>query len=459
MKKLVYLWLCLLTLSFTAHANDLPNFVDIVKEHGASVVNISTTQLIKAQNQFNGMPGIPDQEMFDFFRHFMPQIPQQGPGNGEIPLHSSGSGFIISSDGYILTNAHVVEGADEVTVKLTDRREFKAKIIGSDTRSDIALIKINATSLPVAPIGNPQQLQVGEWVIAIGSPFGFENSVTAGIVSAKGRSLPDENYVPFIQTDVAVNPGNSGGPLFNMKGQVIGINSQIFSRSGGYMGVSFAIPIDVAMQVADQLKAYGKVKRGRLGLIVQEVSAGTAKAFGMAKPTGALVSEVDSKGPAAKAGIKPGDVILKFDGQPVNQSIDLPRLVAAAKPGSAAKVEIWRNRAPLVLTVVLGEVPAKKIVQGKAAASAATPDKVGLIVSDLPHREQSGTDAILVDRSDNAAARAGIIAGDIILAVDNTPVHTVAQFNTLLAGLAKNSTLALLIKRDKTTLYIPLQTD
>ncbi|MHB1678461.1 MAG: DegQ family serine endoprotease [Sulfuriferula sp.] len=461
MKRLLYLWLFLLTINF-AYANDLPDFVDIVKQHGASVVNITTTQLIKAQNQING---IPDAEMFDFFRHFMPQppgqaqVPDQSPdqGNDEIPMHSAGSGFIISSDGYILTNAHVIENAQEVTVKLTDRREFKAKIIGSDSRSDIALIKINATNLPVAPIGDPQQLQVGEWVIAIGSPFGFENSVTAGIVSAKGRSLPDENYVPFIQTDVAVNPGNSGGPLFNMRGQVVGINSQIFSRSGGYMGVSFAIPIDVAMQVADQLKAYGIVRRGRLGVVVQEVNAGSAKAFGMAKPIGALVSEVDANGPAAKVGIKPGDVILKFNGQSVNRSIDLPRLVAAAKPGSTAKLEIWRNRAPLALTAILGEIPNKKAGRTKLAKSAAGPDKIGLIVSDLP--AQSGNNGILVERSDSFAARAGIAAGDIILAVDDTPIHNVAQFNRIITSVAKNGTIALLIKRDNATIYIPLQVD
>lgn len=469
MKKLLYLWLFLLTINF-AYANDLPDFVDIVKQHGASVVNITTTQLVKAQNQING---IPDTEMFDFFRHFMPlppdqaqgpeqspgQGPDQGQGSDEIPMHSAGSGFIISSDGYILTNAHVVKGAQEVTVKLTDRREFKAKIIGSDSRSDIALIKINATNLPVAPIGDPQQLQVGEWVIAIGSPFGFENSVTAGIVSAKGRSLPDENYVPFIQTDVPVNPGNSGGPLFNMKGQVVGINSQIFSRSGGYMGLSFAIPIDVAMQVADQLKAYGIVRRGRLGVVVQEVNAGSAKAFGMAKATGALVSEVDANGPAAKAGIKPGDVILKFNGQPVNRSIDLPRLVAEAKPGSTAKLDIWRNRSPLALTAILSEIPNKNTVPAKLASVKATPDKIGLIVSELPHHDPSGSNGILVERSDSSAARAGITAGDIILAVDNTPVHNVTQFNTIIAAVAKNGAIALLIKRDNATLYIPLQVD
>ncbi len=466
MKKLFYLSLFLLSsLSFSAIGADLPDFTQIVKQHGASVVNITTTELVKAQNGMGNMPGFPDDEMFNFFRHFMPQVPDEGNGNGNgngignVPIHSAGSGFIISSDGYILTNAHVVQGAQEVTVKLTDRREFKAKVIGSDPRSDIALIKINATDLPKAPIGDPQQLQVGEWVIAIGSPFGFENSVTAGIVSAKGRSLPDENYVPFIQTDVAVNPGNSGGPLFNMKGQVVGINSQIYSRSGGYMGVSFAIPIDVAMQVADQLKAYGTVHRGRLGLMVQEVNAGSARAFGLDKPQGALVSEVDANGPAARAGVKPGDVILKFNGQAVNRSIDLPRMVAVAKPGSTARLEIWRNRAPLALTAVLGEISNKKSAQPKLASAATTLDKIGLAVSDIPHRDSSHTRGVLVERSDGIAARAGIAPGDYILAVDNTPVHSAAQFRTLISGIAKNTTIALLIKHQDTTLYLPLHID
>ena len=453
MKKLFYLWLFLLTVNFSVYANDLPDFTQIVKQHGASVVNITTTQLIKAQNEIAVVPGFPDDEMFNFFRRFMP--PPGTQGHSKIPIHSSGSGFIISSDGYILTNAHVVDGADEIMVKLTDKREFKAKIIGSDPRADIALIKINATNLLKAPIGDPQQLQVGEWVLAIGSPFGFENSVTAGIVSAKGRTLPDENYVPFIQTDAAINPGNSGGPLFNMKGEVVGINSQIFSRSGGYMGVSFAIPIDVAMQVADQLKAYGKVRRGRLGVLIQEVSAGSANAFDLAKPEGALVAQVDAHGPAAKAGVKPGDVILKFNGQPISKSIDLPRLVADAKPGSTARLEIWRNRAALNLTVVLSEIPDNNALHPKLANATQPLDKIGLIVYDLP-LGQSAAHGIIVKRSDGIAARAGITVGDIILAVDNTTINSVAQFNTMLANVAKNNNIALLVQRDNGRLYIPL---
>ena len=452
MKKLLYFWLFLLTVNFSADANDLPDFTQIVKQHGASVVNITTTKLVQAQNGMGTIPGFPDDQMFQFFHRFMP--PPNAQGRSEIPIRSSGSGFIISTDGYILTNAHVIENADEITVNLTDKREFKAKIIGSDPRTDIALIKINANNLPKAPIGDPQQLQVGEWVLAIGSPFGFENSVTAGIVSAKGRTLPAENYVPFIQTDAAINPGNSGGPLFNMKGEVVGINSQIYSRSGGYMGVSFAIPIDVAMQVADQLKTYGKVRRGRLGVVVQELNAGNATAFGLAKPEGALVSEVDANGPAAKAGIMPGDVILEFNNQPISKSLDLPRLVADAKPGSTAKVKVWRNRAALNLTAVLSEIAADNTAHPQLAKITKTPDKIGLIVAELPPGQSDS--GIMIEHSGGIAAQAGVATGDIILAVGNIPIISVTQFNTLLTHLGKNTTIALLIKRNNATLFIPL---
>lgn len=439
-------------LPLNAMANDLPDFTQIVKEHGSAVVNITATQLIHANNTPD-MPGFPDDQMFQFFHHFMPAPEAQG--EPEVPQRSSGSGFIISNDGYILTNAHVVGHADEITVKLTDRREFKAKIIGLDTRADIALLKINAAGLPKAPIGDPKQLQVGEWVLAIGSPFGFENSATAGIVSAKNRALPDEDYVPFIQTDAAVNPGNSGGPLFNLKGQVVGINSQIFSRSGGYMGVSFAIPIDVAMQVADQLKMYGKVKRGQLGVAIQEVNAGAANAFGLARPEGALVSEVVPDGPAAHAGLKAGDVILKFNGQPVNRSIDLPLLVAESRPGSVAHLDIWRNRSLLALTATLGEMPDKTPGHDHHGWSGASPDKLGLMVEPLPH--DAGNTGVLVHGSEGLAAQAGIQPGDIILAIGNKPLHSVAQYKTLMAAALRQPTIALLIKREDETLYITLQ--
>ncbi len=454
MKKWLHLILILCVFSFSAYGKDLPDFTEIVKAHGASVVNITTTQIVHASNTM-GMPGMPNDDMFNFFRHFMPpEAP--GNGNGDVPMHSGGSGFIISADGYILTNAHVVENADEVKVKLTDRREFKAKVIGADPRADIALLKINATNLQKAPIGDPQQLQVGEWVLAIGSPFGFENSVTAGIVSAKGRALPDDNYVPFIQTDAAVNPGNSGGPLFNMKGEVVGINSQIFSRSGGYMGVSFAIPIDVAMQVADQLKQYGKVHRGQLGVVIQEVSASAASAFGLGKAEGALISEVIPDGPGARAGLKPGDVILKFNGQPINRSIDLPLLVAESKPGSVARLDIWRNRALLSLNATLSELPDDSTSTRHPGFGSKSPDKIGLVVSNLPQHDTSVT-GVMVQSSEGIAARAGIQPGDIILAVGNAPVHNVAQYRSLISSAEKRNTIALLIKRDDDTIYMTLQ--
>lgn len=334
-----------------AHAKDLPDFTALAAREGPAVVNVSTTQTIHSSQI---LPQIPENDPFyEFFRRFMP--PNAGPRDFE--SRSLGSGFIISPDGYVLTNAHVVESADDITVKLTDKREFKAKVVGSDPKTDIALLKIEARGLPTVACGDPSKLKVGEWVVAIGSPFGFDNSVTAGIVSAKGRSLPQESFVPFIQTDVPINPGNSGGPLFNMRGEVVGINSQIYSRTGGYMGLSFAIPIDVALEVSNQLKAYGKVSRGRIGVVIQEVTKELAESFGLPKPTGALVNSVEKGGPADKAGITASDVILKFDGKTVNSSADLPRIVGNTKPGSKVPVEVWRKGAAKDVTVVVGEIP------------------------------------------------------------------------------------------------------
>ena len=348
----------LFSLSSHAQAGALPDFTDLVEKQGATVVNISTTQIIKGQRgghpfQFDG-----DEATQEFFRRFFPgQIPNLPGTPQEFKNRSLGSGFIISSDGHILTNAHVVDGADEVLVKLTDKREFKAKVLGADKRTDVALIKIEAGNLQVAKLGDSVKLKVGEWVVAIGSPFGFENTVTAGIVSAKGRSLAHENYVPFIQTDVAINPGNSGGPLFNMKGEVIGINSQIYSRSGGSMGVSFAIPIDLAMDIQTQLKAKGKVSRGRLGIGIQEVSKELADSFNLAKSQGALVASVEKGAAADKAGIEVGDIILKFDGKAVAESGDLPRMVGATRPGSKVVIQIWRKGASRDLSATVGEIP------------------------------------------------------------------------------------------------------
>ncbi|HEX7454482.1 MAG TPA: Do family serine endopeptidase, partial [Gallionella sp.] len=327
--NLVMLVVCFFPL-LPGNAAGLPDFTELVEKQAVAVVNISTTQQITQPNFSESDP------FFELFKRFTPQMPR------EQESQSLGSGFIISGDGYIMTNAHVVDSADKITVRLTDKREFAARVIGADKRTDVALLKIEADNLPKVVLGDPARLKVGEWVIAIGSPFGFDSSVTAGIVSAKGRSLPQDNFVPFIQTDVAINPGNSGGPLFNMRGEVVGINSQIYTRSGGSMGLSFAIPIDVATQVADQLRTSGAVTRGRIGVTIQEMTRELAESFGLSQPNGALISSVEKAGPADKAGIEASDVILKFDGRVVKSSADLPRIVAAARPGSKVTVELWR---------------------------------------------------------------------------------------------------------------------
>lgn len=449
MKKWLSLIVVLLAIPMVAFAASYPDFTQIVRDRGPAVVNITTTEIMHA----NSAQDDPLLGMMPPFMH-----PPQMNDGGNVPVHSGGSGFIISNDGYILTNAHVVDDAQEVDVKLTDKREFRAKVIGADKRSDIALLKIPATGLPVAPIGNPKQLQVGEWVLAIGSPFGFENSVTAGIVSAKDRSLPDDNYVPFIQTDAAVNPGNSGGPLFNMKGEVVGINSQIFSRSGGYMGVSFAIPIDVAMQVANQLKQYGKVYRGKLGVVIQDVSAHTAAAFGLSRATGALIAQVDPDGPAARAGIKPGDVILKYNGQSIDHSIDLPSMVAQTRPGTVVQLEMWRNHAPLTVSAKLAEMndsKAAKPVHADTSGKIGHPDKLGLVVADN-HGSAGG---VVVQRSSGFAAQTGIQPGDVILAVGENKVRNVAEYHAQVDAALKQHFIALLVRRDNETIYVTIETD
>jgi serine protease Do len=385
----------------------------------------------------------------------MPEMPDNGR---HPPKQGQGSGFIISSDGYVLTNTHVVDDADEVVVKLNDKREFRAKVVGTDDRTDIALIKIDADRLPRVAIGNPDRLRVGEWVLAIGAPFGFENSVTAGIVSAKGRALPQENYVPFIQTDVAVNPGNSGGPLFNMRGEVVGVNSQIISRSGGYMGLSFAIPIDVAMDVAEQLKGGGKVSRGRLGVLIQEVTADLADSFGLGKPRGALVSEVEPDSPADKAGIRPSDIILSFEGKPIESSIDLPRMVGATKPGSKVSLTVWRKGSSREVGAVLAAMADDKAADAKPGKA---PNKAGLAVSNLSEEQKKQLkldSGVLVEDAVGAAARAGIRPGDVIVAVGNQPVNSAEELARLLGDKDRKSA-ALLIKRGDSSLYIPLRLD
>src|SRR5437870_11630045 len=398
MRAVAALWLAVFCVAAQAQ-RDLPDFTRLVEDQGNAVVNISTTQAVRRTGALPQVPGMEDEEVLEFFRRFIPRQPgpgQPAPGPGPAPRSESrslGSGFIISQDGYVLTNAHVVEGADEITVKFTDKREFKAKVIGADKRTDIALIKIDATGLPAVRFGDPAKLKVGEWVVAIGSPFGFENTVTAGIVSAKGRSLPQENFVPFIQTDVAINPGNSGGPLFNMRGEVIGINSQIYSRSGGFMGISFAIPADVALDVQKQLKEKGRVARGRIGVVIQEVTRDLATSFGLDRPRGALVNSVEKGSPAEKADIEPTDIIVSYDGKPVDAASDLPRMVGATRPGAQATLEVWRKGQTKKLNVTVGELPEERVASrdpSKPKPQAEAPaNRLGIVVAELSAEQKS----------------------------------------------------------------------
>ena len=463
--SLFFLWL-LASCAF-AQTRGLPDFSELAEKQGPAVVNISTTQVVRGQAQMMPFPFDENDPAFEFFKRFIPRVPGGGVPR-DFENKSLGSGFIVSGDGYILTNAHVVEGADEVTVRLTDKREFKAKIIGADKRTDVALIKIEASGLPVVRLGDPAQLKVGEWVVAIGSPFGFDNSVTAGIVSAKGRSLPQENYVPFIQTDVAINPGNSGGPLFNMRGEVVGINSQIYSRSGGYMGVSFAIPIDVAMDIQSQLRASGKVTRGRLGVVIQEVNKELADSLGLNRAMGAVVNSVEKGGPAEKAGIEAGDVILKFDGKAINTSADLPRLVGSTRPGTRSSVQVWRKGTMRDVAVVVGEMIEDR--QGGARSQKGskpaeqTPNRLGLIVSELTaeqRRELKMASGIVIEDVRGIGARSDLRAGDVIIALISrgatTEVRSVEQFNKLLSQFDKGSNVTLLIRRGEIQTFITIK--
>lgn len=447
----------------SAQTRELPDFTGLVEKEGASVVNISTVQAPSAAGNraYPGMPNIPeDDPFFEFFRRYMP--PHSAPRDFE--SKSLGSGFIITSDGYILTNTHLVDSAEEITVKLTDKREFRAKLIGADRKTDIALLKIDAAGLPKVTQGDPNKLKVGEWVVAIGSPFGFENSVTAGIVSAKGRSLAQENFVPFIQTDVAINPGNSGGPLFNMKGEVVGINSQIYSRTGGFMGLSFAIPIDVATDISNQLIAHGKVSRGRIGVLIQEVTKELAESFGLPKPNGALVASVQKDGPADKAGIEARDVILKFDGKPVNASGDLPRIVGSTKPGSKVQVQVWRNGSTKELTVAVDEVAPEERVAGRGGKRGKPSDaanRIGLALSELTAEQKQQLDIenglLVEDMLPGIASRAGVRPGDVILSINNQDVKTVEQFNQLLNKVEKGRNIAILVRRGDTATFITMK--
>jgi serine protease Do len=442
----------------------LPDFSTMVQKYGSAVVNIQV--VTKVATSFNGQGDPGDEEGGDSgqgnpffgpnspFAPFFRGAPFQMPSPQ--PVHGEGSGFIISPNGVIMTNAHVVNGASEVTVRMTDRREYTAKVIGVDTKSDIAIIKIKANDLPTVKIGDSRALKVGEWVLAIGAPFGFENSATAGIVSAKGRTL-DSGYVPFIQTDVPINPGNSGGPLFNMRGEVVGINSQIYSRSGGYMGVSFSIPIDVAMQVGQQLQTTGHVTRGKLGVVIQNVTQGLADSFGLPQPEGALVSSVEKGGPAEHAGIQPGDVILKLNGQPLKDSTELPVQIAAIAPGTSVELEVWRNHASRTMEVKLGAMEDQRTAS-TGAGDHNDGGKLGLAVRPLsPQERQQGNvkGGLLVERASGPAAEAGIQPGDVVLAANGAPINNAED----LRGAVEKSKghIALLIQRGDARLFVPVR--
>nr|WP_297351873.1 DegQ family serine endoprotease [uncultured Caldimonas sp.] len=448
-------------------ARELPDFTELVERVGPSVVNIRTTERVRAGQ----MPGGPqmDEEMQEFFRRFFgvpmpgprpdPRRPQR-PGPEEEQPRGVGSGFILTADGFIMTNAHVVEGADDVYVTLTDKREFKAKIVGADKRTDVAVVKIEASGLPAVKIGDVNKLKVGEWVMAIGSPFGLDNTVTAGIVSAKGRETGD--YLPFIQTDVAINPGNSGGPLLNLRGEVVGINSQIYSRSGGFMGISFAIPIDEAMRVAEQLRTTGRVIRGRIGVQIDQVTKEVAESIGLGKPVGALVRSVEQGGPAEKAGLEAGDIITRFDGKPIERASDLPRIVGNSKPGSKMALQVFRRGGYRDLTVTVGEFEAERPAraagneQRSAGPVSGAAQGLGLTVTDLSEAQQRQLGlkgGVKVDAAEGPAARAGLREGDVILAVANMEVKDVKQFEAVLAKIDKSKPFNVLFRRGEWAQY------
>jgi serine protease Do len=439
----------------------LPDFADLAERVAPAVVGIRTTARVGATTPF---PDLDENDpMFEFFRRFFPNPPQQGPRQGppgprrNVP-RGLGSGFIVSADGYVMTNAHVVEGADEITVTLQDRREFRGKLIGTDRRTDVALVKIEATGVPTVRVGDSAKLRVGEWVIAIGSPFGLENTVTAGIVSAKGRETGE--YLPFIQTDVAVNPGNSGGPLINMRGEVVGINSQIFTTSGSFAGISFAIPIDEAMNVQEQLRTTGRVIRGRIGVGIETVSREVAEAIGLGKPQGALVNTVEKDGPAHKAGVEPGDVITRFDGRTIDRSTDLPRIVGATKPGSTVGLTVFRKGAPRELKVTVAELQPDTPRTARAPDApkpGAAANVLGLGVTDLPAerlKELGLRGGVQVESVDGLAAAAGLRAGDIITQLNNAEVTNARQFNEAVAKLEAKRDVAVLVRRGDASRFI-----
>ena len=459
-RGLIIVWALAVSEVCVAQSVALPDFTELVERSAPAVVNIRTTARI-SQSHMQQFPDLDENDPgWEFFRRFFPQPgPQPNPHQGPAPRtprpdrempRGQGSGFLISADGYVMTNHHVVEGADEITVTLPDKREFKGRVVGSDQRSDVALVKIEGSGLPTSKIGDPARLKVGEWVIAIGSPFGLQNTVTAGIVSAKGRETGE--LLPFIQTDAAVNPGNSGGPLINMRGEVVGVNSQIFTTSGAYAGISFAIPIDEAIRISDQLRTQGKIVRGRIGVLIGEVSRDVAEAIGLQRAAGALVSSVESDGPADKAGVEPGDVFLKFDGKPVESQSDLRRMVAATKPGAKVGATVWRNGAPRDLQITVAEMQAEQAKMGRAESGRSTPqttDALGLVVSDVSADQQKELKikgGVQVDGVDGAAALAGIRGGDLILAINNVEITGAKQFADLVAKLDLKKPAALLVR-------------
>ena len=474
MKKRLFLFTLAATLFLGAGAaqveaqgRDLPDFADLVEKTSPAVVNIRTVERLKPGQQ-GAVPQMPEgidenDPLYEFFKRFFP--PRQGPrgrGGEEVP-RGVGSGFLISSDGYLLTNHHVIDGADEIYVTLADKREFKGKLIGSDRRTDVALVKVDGVGLPRVTVGDSSRLRVGEWVIAIGSPFGLENTVTAGIVSAKGRDTGD--YLPFIQTDAAVNPGNSGGPLLNVRGEVVGINSQIYSRTGGFMGISFSIPIDEAMRVVDQLKSNGKVVRGRIGVSIAEVTKDVAEPLGLTRAGGALVRSVELGGPAERAGVEVGDIILRFDGKAIEKSSDLPRIVGATRPGAKVALQVWRKGALRELQVAVVEMEADRTAKGRTdkpgtPAMPASANALGLGVADIGEERRQQLrirGGVLVDSVEGPAARAGLRPGDVILSIDNQDVISSRQLNELTAKLDKAKTHVLLVRRGDSASFVAIK--
>ena len=454
-----------------AQTRELPDFTELAERVGPSVVNIRTTERSRSSARAQGGPEM-DEEMQEFFRRFFgvplpgqpqPRTPQQRPGQPEEVPRGVGSGFILTPDGYVMTNAHVVDGADDVYVTLTDKREFKARIIGADKRTDVAVVKIEAAGLPAVRIGDVSKLKVGEWVMAIGSPFGLDNTVTAGIVSAKARDTGD--YLPFIQTDVAINPGNSGGPLLNLRGEVVGINSQIYSRSGGFMGISFAIPIDEATRVADQLRSSGRVIRGRIGVQIDQVTKEVAESIGLGKPVGALVRSVEPGGPAEKAGLEAGDIITRFDGRPIEKAADLPRIVGNSRPGAKLGLQVFRRGSYRDLSVTVAEIEPERprrvaAAEPRSSAASGPVQALGLTVSDLneaQRRELKLKGGVRVDAVDGAAARAGLREGDIILAVGNTEVTDLKQFEAALAKVDRSKPFNMLLRRGEWAQYVVIR--